>query len=82
VVKRAADAVETEEEVAMRSYGSRLRYQCGPARLFRDAFTREHYPDRWMECNWNQTWTRTDTLDECSWIECMHPPQVGPLQCR
>jgi hypothetical protein len=76
VVKREAVA-ETEDEVAMRSYGSRLRYQCGPARLFKDDFTGELYAERWMQCNWNETWTRTDTLDECVWIECLHPPQAS-----
>ena len=70
-------AVETEEEIAVRSYGSRLRYECGPARQFFDEFTQELYTDRWMECNWNQTWTRTDVLDTCNWIQCLNPPEVG-----
>ena len=70
-------AVETEEEIALRSSGSRLRYECGPARQFFDDFTQELYTERWMECNWNQTWTRTDVLDTCHWIQCLDPPQVG-----
>ena len=78
-VKRAGSdesAVETEEEIAVRSYGSRLRYECGPARQFYDDFSQELYNERWMECNWNQTWTRTDVLDTCSWIQCLNPPEV------
>ena len=33
-----------------------------------------------MECNWNQTWTRTDTLDSCVWVQCLYPPDVS-LTC-
>ena len=71
------EAAESELEVSMRSYGSRLRYECGPARKFLDDFTQVHYEDRWMTCNWNKTWTRSDTLDRCDWVQCLHPPQVS-----
>ena len=47
-------AVETEEEVAVRSFGSVLHYQCGLARRFLDQETEMHYDIREMECHWNQ----------------------------
>ena len=62
----------------MRSYGSRLRYQCGKGRRFLDEDTKEHYDERWLQCNWNQTWTRTDSLDACDWVQCLYPPEVRP----
>ena len=64
----------------MRSYGSRLRYQCGKGRRFLDEDTKEHYDERWLQCNWNQTWTQTDILDQCDWVQCLYPPEVRP--CR
>ena len=30
-----------------------------------------------MECNWNQTWTKTDVLDTCVWVQCLYPPDVS-----
>ena len=79
VVKRAAEA-ETDLEFAQRSYGSQLRYQCGPARRFLDEDTEEHYDERWLQCNWNKTWTRTDTLDVCDWVQCLNPPEVSAMK--
>ena len=67
--------VETEAEIALRSHGSRLRYECGLARRFFDPELKEHYDERWMQCNWNQTWTKTDTLDSCVWVACLYPPE-------
>jgi hypothetical protein len=29
-----------------------------------------------MTCNWNKSWTPTDKLDKCKWIQCINPPQV------
>ena len=66
--------VETEEELSMRSYGSRLRYECGMARRFLDPETEVHYDEKWLQCNWNNSWTQTDTLDPCVWVACLHPP--------
>ena len=74
IVKRGA--VETHEKVAMRSYGSRLRYECGLGRKFLDDFSEQHYDEKWLQCNWNKTWTRTDTLDKCDWVQCLYPPEV------
>ena len=65
---------ETEQELDMRSYGSRLRYECGPARMFYDPDLEEHYNETWMQCNWNKTWTTRDYLDECVWTQCLYPP--------
>ena len=65
---------ETELEVEMRSYGSQLRYECGLARRFYDPEAEVFYDERWMTCNWNQTWTKVDYLDECIWTQCLNPP--------
>ena len=62
--------------MVLRSYGSRLRYQCGKGRKFLDEDTKELYDERWLECNWNKTWTRTDSLDTCVWVQCLYPPEV------
>ena len=67
---------ENEEEILQRSYGSNLGYECGLARRFEDPETSELYSERWMTCNWNKTWTPVDSLDECTWIQCINPPQV------
>ena len=67
--------LETELELAMRSYGSVLRYQCGPARKFYDPELDELYPERNMTCNWNATWTTRDYVDECVWTQCLYPPE-------
>ena len=75
IYKREAQ-VETEEEVAERSYGSRLTYECGLARRFQDPESEMLYDERMMQCNWNTTWTLTDLLDPCVWVACLHPP--GP----
>ena len=73
LVKR--EAVETEEEISLRSYGSVLRYQCGLARRFYEPDLDEEYDERNMTCNWNKTWTSRDYIDECVWVSCLHPPQ-------
>ena len=65
---------ESEEELDLRSYGSKLRYECGLARKFYDPEAEEEYPERWMQCNWNTTWTLYDKLDECIWVQCLYPP--------
>ena len=73
--KRQAPAViETEEEIEMRSFGSQLRYECGLGRRFFDTEMEEHYEERWMTCNWNTTWTKYESLDDCVWIQCINPP--------
>ena len=76
-IKRQS-AVETDQELELRSYGSQLRYECGLARMFYDRENEEHYQERWMQCNWNQTWTLTDQLDECIWVQCLYPPDPPP----
>ena len=68
------DTQETDLELAMRSYGSQLRYECGLARMFYDTEAEDTYVERWMTCNWNKTWTRHDTIDECMWVQCLYPP--------
>ena len=69
---------ETREEMEMRSYGSRLRYECGLARKFLDPETNDHYDERWMQCNWNNSWTLYDSLDDCVWVQCLYPPNPPP----
>ena len=85
---RKREAAGTVEELEERSYGSRLRYECGLARRFVDPETGGHYVDRWMQvgddggdrimmcpqCNWNNSWTPTDSLDSCDWVQCLYPP--------
>ena len=72
--KKRESGEETDEELALRSYGSRLRYQCGLARKFQDSETERYYSERWMSCNWNKTWSPTDQLDPCVWVQCINPP--------
>ena len=69
---------ETREEMEMRSFGSRLRYECGLARKFLDPETNDHYDERWMQCNWNNSWTLYDSLDDCVWVQCLYPPDPPP----
>ena len=57
---RAADLTETQDSLDRRSYGSRLRYECGLARMFWDPEEEVLYQDRMLQCNWNQSWTRWD----------------------
>ena len=57
---RAADLTETQDSLDRRSYGSRLRYECGLARMFWDPEEEILYQDRMLQCNWNQSWTRWD----------------------
>ena len=72
------EQVESVEEIEIRSYGSQLRYECGLARMFYDTENEEHYQERWMQCNWNKTWTLTDQLDDCVWVQCLYPPEPPP----
>ena len=72
--RQAPGVVETDEEIEMRSFGSQLRYECGLGRRFFDTEMEEHYDERWMTCNWNTTWTKYDSLDDCVWIQCINPP--------
>ena len=78
-IKRQVE--ETDNEKDLRSYGSRLKYECGLARKFYDTENEEHYQERWMQCNWNQTWTMTDQLDDCVWVQCLYPPDP-PLEAQ
>ena len=73
--RKAREAEESAEELELRSYGSRLRYECGLARKFLDPETGRHYDERWMTCNWNSSWTLYDSLDTCEWVACLYPPQ-------
>ena len=73
-LKRQVEVEETEEEIDLRSYGSRLRYECGLARMFLDPELEETYTETWMQCNWNNSWTMVDTLDDCIWVACLYPP--------
>ena len=62
-LRREISPVETE----LRSYGSRLRYQCGLARKFYNPEVSANgtYDERMMQCNWNTSWTLEDSLDPC-----------------
>ena len=53
----------------LRSYGHRLRYECGLARRFLDEELEETYEERWLTCNWNTSWTEFSTLDTCVWVQ-------------
>ena len=78
--KRAAKAKkeniiqETPEALAQRSYGSRLKYECGAARKFWSPENSSHYDFTWLECHWNKSWTPRDDLDSCDWVQCLNPP--------
>ena len=54
-------------ETELRSYGSRLRYECGEARMFYNPEVSANgtYEERMMQCNWNTSWTLEDSLDPC-----------------
>ena len=67
-------SAETQDQLDRRSYGSRLRYECGLARRFYDPEVEELYDVRTIQCNWNNTWSRHDYLDECVWTQCLYPP--------
>lgn len=75
---RQTEPVESEAELATRSYGSVLKYQCGLARRFYDPELDSLYDERLMTCNWNKTWTVYDTIDECVWTQCLNPPDPPP----
>ena len=72
--EREASRVETQDEIDRRSYGSRLRFECGKARRFYDPEAEELYDERTIQCNWNNTWSRHDYIDECVWTQCLYPP--------
>ena len=69
------DGALTDQELELRSYGTRLRYECGLARLFYNEIFNETYKERNLTCNWNRSWTETDHLDPCVWIQCLYPPE-------
>ena len=54
-------------------------YKCGAGRRFVDPVTKQPYYIRTMECQWNQSWTPTSSLDTCVWYQCVNPPQVGSI---
>ena len=56
----------------LRSYGHRVRYECGLARRFLDEELEETYSERWLTCNWNTSWTEFSTLDACVWVQVIH----------
>ena len=68
------------EETEVRSSGSRLRFQCGVARMFYSPELAGNgtYDERLMQCNWNTSWTVEDSLDSCVWVQCIDPPQPPP----
>ena len=72
--RETSEGVETQDEIDKRSYGSKLRYECGKARRFYDPELEELYDERTIQCNWNNTWTRHDYIDECVWTQCLYPP--------
>ena len=66
-LRREISSAETE----LKSFGSRLRYQCGVARKFYNPELGGNgtYDERVMQCNWNTSWTVEDTLDPCGNID-------------
>ena len=54
----------TEEERLLRSYGTKLGYSCGLARMFQTE-EGDLYDEMWLTCNWNKTWTPVTELDQC-----------------
>ena len=64
-----------ERETDLVSYGSVLRYRCGPARSFLAAESDSLYEERNLTCHWNQSWSPQPSLDRCVWTACLHPPQ-------
>ena len=58
----------------LRSYGHRVRYECGLARRFLDEELEETYEERWLTCNWNTSWTEFSTLDTCVWVQVTNCP--------
>ena len=60
----------------MKTTSYTIRYECGLARKFYDTEAELHYDERWMTCNWNNTWTKFESLDECVWVQCLYPPEV------
>ena len=68
----------TEKERMLRSYGTKLGYSCGLARMFQND-EGDLYDEMWLTCNWNKTWTKYDTLDDCVWVQCINPPLVDKL---
>ena len=76
--RQTEETSESEAELATRSYGSVLRYQCGLARRFYDPELGQEYDERTMTCNWNNTWTRHEVLDSCVWTQCLYPPDPPP----
>ena len=80
--RRQTGEAETKEELLRRSYGSRLGYECGLARMFEDPELEageagKLYQARWLQCNWNKSWTPVDYIDTCTWTACIDPPQVS-----
>ena len=47
-------------------YGARLEYSCGLAKEFmvNSGGTKAKIE---MECNWDSTWTPTDSIGQCTW---------------
>ena len=78
VKRQNTEPVETDDDRERRSFGSVLRYECGPARKFYDPDWEELYDERYMQCNWNNTWTKLDYIDECVWVQCLYPPTPPP----
>ena len=80
--KRQIEEVElTDEERMIRSYGTKLGYSCGLARMFQTE-EGDLYDETWLTCNWNKTWTPTTELDQCVWIQCINPPEVKSLKFK
>ena len=60
-------------------FGTELGYRCGPERMFRNASVAEGdegtlYLERMITCQWDKTWTPSNTLEACAWLRCLRPP--------
>ena len=73
--KRHKREVLTDQEMELRSYGTKLKYECGLARLFYNKSLNETYKERNLTCNWNTSWTKFNQLDPCVWVQCLYPPE-------
>ncbi|XP_059084197.1 uncharacterized protein LOC131881370 [Tigriopus californicus] len=62
----------------MGKYGTKLRYSCGPGRMFRELHISQfprYYQYQNVTCAWNKEWVPNYVKDECVWVACLNPPQ-------
>ena len=55
-----------------RNYNANLSYNCGKARHF--SLPNGSFVDQFnMTCQWNKTWSPSNSLPPCQWKECLQP---------